>query len=157
VLQEQRANPQPANPQPEFERRVLQRMQEAIAPAWWLSALNDLRGPTVTYEGDANFQGAPLLHRYLDLYFKYALEHPVEPAEQMSSNQPTIAKFALQNGLLVPPMVIFNAPTLTLLLEAEDASDGPQTLHELVDAYHLSAAEIMEQVIPVFSVVSYGM
>jgi len=34
---------QRSDPQPDFERRTLQRLQNALAPVWWLSALSDLR------------------------------------------------------------------------------------------------------------------
>ncbi|QNV57061.1 Putative epoxidase LasC [Paenibacillus polymyxa E681] len=37
--------------QPNFERKVLQRMQEAIEPAWWLSSVADLRWNGVTHVG----------------------------------------------------------------------------------------------------------
>ncbi|GHO45717.1 NAD(P)/FAD-dependent oxidoreductase [Ktedonospora formicarum] len=142
---------QQRNPQPDFERRTLQRMQEAaITSAWWLSALNDLRGSGVEYKGEEGPQGVQLLHCYLDLYFKYALEHPVAPASALKTCQPTVAKLALMNGLLVPPKEVFNASTLTLLLEEETSTDDSRRLHELVDAYNLSPEAIMEQVLPAF-------
>lgn len=31
------------HPEPQFERQVLLRMQQAIEPAWWLSSVADLR------------------------------------------------------------------------------------------------------------------
>jgi hypothetical protein len=141
---------QRSDPQPDFERRTLQRLQNALAPAWWLSALSDLRGPHVTYEGVGKPLDVALLNRYLDLYSLYALEHPVEETQSLSSDQPTFVKFILLNGLIVPPQAIFNVPTFTLLLEAEATSEGEQTLHKLVENYQLPPAEILEQVVPAF-------
>ena len=139
------------NPQPDFERRTLQRMQDAISPAWWLSAISDLRNPQVTYEGGDEPQDVALIHRYLDLYYIYAQEHPVANELVMSSPQPTLIKFILLNGLSFPPMAIFNAPTFSLLLDAEAASEGPHVLHDLVEKYQLSPAEILEKIVPAFS------
>jgi hypothetical protein len=142
---------QKSDPQPDFERRTLTLMQEAIAPAWWLSVISDLRGSKVTYEGDEMPQGAPFIHCYLDTYFKYALEHMVENAQALSSPLPTIAKFALLHGLLVPPAAVFNTPTLMLLLEAEDASEGPHTLRESMAKSLIAPEAIMETILPNFA------
>jgi 2-polyprenyl-6-methoxyphenol hydroxylase-like FAD-dependent oxidoreductase len=142
---------QQRDPQPNFEQNTLQRMQNAISPAWWLSAVSDLRSPHVTYEGEDEPQNVALIHRYLDLYYIYAQEHPVEAALSLSAEQPTPVKFLLLNGLAFPPAAIFNVPTFTLLLDAEAASSEPQILQQLVDKYQLSLAEILEQVVPAFS------
>ncbi len=145
-LQEQKNNPQP-----DFERRTLKRMQEeAIAPAWWLSVINDLRGVKVNYEGNEMPQGVALLHRYMDLYFQYALEHPVEEAEVLSSHLPTIAKLFLLNGLLFPPNTVFNTSTLMILLKEEETLEEPHTLRQLVEQSSLSPDAVMESILPTF-------
>lgn len=139
------------DPQPDFERKTLQRLQDAVSPAWWLSAVSDLRNPHVTYEGADKPQDTALIHRYLDLYYIYAQEHPVEDVLSLSSPQPTLVKFILLNGLTFPPMAIFNAPTFSLLLDAEATSKEPHVLHALVEKYQLSPAEILEKVLPALS------
>ncbi|GHO98942.1 hypothetical protein KSF_089900 [Reticulibacter mediterranei] len=137
-------------PEADFELAVLKKMQDAIAPAWWLSAISDMRGPGVIYEGPGKPQGVKLLHQYIDSYYGYALEHPVAEAQSITSPLPTIAKFFLMNGLILPPAAIFNAPTLALLLEAEAAFGGQQLLHQRVQEYGISPAEILDQVVPQF-------
>jgi hypothetical protein len=53
------------------------------------------------------------------LYYGYALEHPVAEVQSITSPLPTIAKYFLMNGLILPPAAVFNVSTLILLLEAE--------------------------------------
>jgi len=146
---------QQSHPQPHFERRTLQRMQEATHPAWWLSAIADLRWSGVTYVGQEPPQGVELVHRYLDLYLDYATEHPLELASNgkrdLSSPQPAYAKYFLMNVLVVPPPVVFNATTFALLLEAEASSEEPHRSHELTQDSHLPLAEILAEVLPSFS------
>jgi 2-polyprenyl-6-methoxyphenol hydroxylase-like FAD-dependent oxidoreductase len=142
---------QQQHPQPDFERRTLQRMQDAISLAWWFSAVSDMRNPHVRYEGVDQPQDVALIHCYLDLYYKYSQEHPVAMELSMSVPQPTLIKFILLSGLMIPPVAIFNAPTFSLLLDEEAASDEPQVLHELTERYQLSPAEILEKIIPAFS------
>ncbi len=141
---------QQQKPQEDFERQVLQQMQEVLAPAWWLSALSDLRNPKVTYDGPDKPQNAPLLHHYLDLYYLYAQEHPVSPEESMSSPQPTLIKFVLLNMLAFPPSAIFNAPTFSLLLDAEATSKGPHLLHQFIESSQMSPSQVLEQFVPAF-------
>ena len=62
---------QQSAPHPGFERHVLGRMQEAIAPAWWLSSVSDLATPGVTYTGSSPLRSVRLIQCYLDLYLKY--------------------------------------------------------------------------------------
>ena len=146
---------QQSHPQAHFERRTLQRMQEATYSAWWLSAIADLRWSGVTYVGQEPPQGIELVHTYLDLYLDYATEHPLEPASNgkpdLSSPQPTRVKYFLMNGQVIPPQVVFNATTFALLLEAEASSEEPQRLHELTQDYHLPLAEVLAEVLPSFS------
>jgi hypothetical protein len=69
----------------------------------------------------------------------------------MSSALPTVAKFALLNGLITPPAAIFNEPTFALLLKEESTSEGPHVLQTVVQEYRLSLAEILEKILPTFS------
>jgi 2-polyprenyl-6-methoxyphenol hydroxylase-like FAD-dependent oxidoreductase len=138
------------HPHADCERQTLRRMKEAIASAWWLSVISDLCGANGTYEGPGKPHGVSLIHRYLDCYFTYSLEHPVGLAQALQTDQPNLVKFVLLNELTLPPVVIFHAPMFNLLLDAEAASDGPHILQKLVDDYQLSSEEILEQIVPLF-------
>ncbi len=59
-----------SNPQPDFERRVFQRIQKAIAPAWWLSSISDLRWDGVEHSDAHVLQGAAFAQKYINLYSK---------------------------------------------------------------------------------------
>ncbi len=146
---------QQKNPQPDFERRTLQRMQTIIDPAWWLSTIADLRWPGVTYSGQEPPKGVNLLHKYIDQYIIYALTHGEmhlpDGRPDLRSPQPTFLKYLLMNGLVIPPLVVFNEVTFALLLEAELATEGPHLLHELTQEYHLPLKEILAQVVPSFA------
>jgi 2-polyprenyl-6-methoxyphenol hydroxylase-like FAD-dependent oxidoreductase len=146
---------QQQHPQPDFERRTHQRMQEIIDPAWWLSAIADLRWPGATYAGQNPPQGVKLIHAYIDRYVRYALEHPemLKPGDRpdLRSPRPTLLKFFMMNGLVIPPQVVFNEATFALLLEAEAASEGLHPLHERTQEYHLPLKEILALVLPSFS------
>ena len=61
------------------------------------------------------------------------------------------ARLKEAEALTLPPIAIFNAPTFSLLLDFEAASEGPQVLHELVERYQLPPAEILEKIVPTFS------
>ena len=56
--------------QPGFELRVLQQMQDAIYPAWWRSAIDDLLWPSVTHSGPEQLKDVSFLHKYFDLCLK---------------------------------------------------------------------------------------
>ncbi len=53
--------------------------------------------------------------------------------------------------LLLPLQVVFNATTYQLLLEIEAAQEGPHRLQELTDEYHLLLGEILNEILPTFS------
>lgn len=149
-LQEQQHHPNPY-----FERRTLQRMQEATYPAWWLSAIADLRWPGVTYHGQEPPQGVELIQRYQDLYLDYMMAHPEEPGPDgkpdLSSPLPTRSKYLLMNALVASPHLVFNVSTFALLLEVEAATEGQHRLQEMAQAYHLPLADILAKVVPSFS------
>jgi hypothetical protein len=146
---------QQKHPRPDFEHRTLQRMQEATRPAWWLSAIADLRWPGVTYVGQEAPQGVELVQRYLDLYLDYAMAHQEESALEgrpdLSSPQPALSKYFLMNTLLTSPQIVFNASTFAFLLEVEASTAEPHRLHELTQDYHLPLAEVLATVLPSFS------
>jgi hypothetical protein len=146
---------QQTNPQPDFERRTLQRMQTMIDPAWWLSTIADLRWSGVTYAGQEPPKGVQLLHCYLDQYVTYALTHENVPLPDgrpdMHTPRPTLLKYLMMNGLVIPPLVVFNEVTFALLLEAELATEGPHRLHELTHEYHRPLKEILAELVPSFA------
>lgn len=61
-------------PQPNFERKVLQRTHDAIEPAWWLSSVADLRWNGVTHVGAEPLKGVSFAQKYFDLYVKQAVK-----------------------------------------------------------------------------------
>ncbi|MBO0795266.1 MAG: hypothetical protein J2P36_30595, partial [Ktedonobacteraceae bacterium] len=142
---------QQSSPQSGFERYVLQRMQEAIAPAWWLSSVSDLNTPGVTYTGSSPLRGVRLIQLYLDLYLKYAPVHDRELIQKGMQGQTYMLKNFLMNGLLISPREVINAPTLATLLALEEASVEQQLLTELLQGYPGSIEAILDEIIPDFS------
>ncbi|WP_084654986.1 FAD-dependent oxidoreductase [Nocardia altamirensis] len=106
---------------PGFEQAVLQRIQRASYPAWWLSSLEDLRWPGVEHSGGTAFEGVALLHKYFDL----ALERMTQQfAHRGADFDPTFLSYFAMTGLLVPPGEVINAGMLDALLS------GPSTAAE---------------------------
>jgi 2-polyprenyl-6-methoxyphenol hydroxylase-like FAD-dependent oxidoreductase len=148
---------------PDFERRTLTSFQEAIEPAWWLQAIADLRWAKVTYTGQNAPEKVPLLHRYLDLYTEEATKrmeqfiatsNPNDPPPQIDlfSPQPSIVSLAMVvNELVLSPKVVFNPTTYRLLLEIEAAQEAPHLLQQMTDEYHLPLDEILDKLLPTFS------
>ncbi|GHO70768.1 hypothetical protein KSC_096600 [Ktedonobacter sp. SOSP1-52] len=89
---------QQSYPHPGFERYALQRMQEAIAPAWWLSSVSDLNTPGVTYTGSSPLRGVRLIQLYLDLYLKYGPVLDRELIQKGMLGQTYMLKNFLMNG-----------------------------------------------------------
>jgi hypothetical protein len=158
TLKEQRKQPHP-----DFERRTLASFQEAIEPAWWLQAIADLRWSEVTYTGQNTPEGVPLVHRYLDLYTEEATKrmeqfmaahNPNDPLPPLDlfSPQPSFISQALITEIMLSPRVVFNPTTYRLLLEIEAAQEGPHLLQHLTDEYHLPLDEILDKLLPVFSI-----
>lgn len=155
---------QQSNPQPDFELRVLKSMREAAQPAWWLDAIVDLSWAGVTYSGQEPPKAATLLQRYLDLYVQEATKNMIKDLEQTNSNnnrppsapdpfspQPSMLSYVLVIDLVLSPTVIFNAITYRLLLNAEAKQEGPHLLQNATEQYKLSLEEILNEVIPKFS------
>jgi hypothetical protein len=148
------------HPQAGFERRALQRMQEAIAPAWWLSSVSDLSVPGVTYTGSSPLRGVRLIQLYLDLYLKYAPVLDRELIQKGMQGQTYMLKNFLMNGLLISPREVINARTLATLLavgEASGASEEQQLLVELLHSYPQRFEDILDEIIPDFSLSFEGL
>ncbi|GCE31934.1 hypothetical protein KDA_74180 [Dictyobacter alpinus] len=145
-LQEQQSQPRPG-----FERYVLQRMQQAIDPAWWLSSVSDLNAQGVTYTGHSPVRGVRLVQLYLDLYLKYAPVLDRELLQQGKYGQTYLLKNFLMNGLLISPCEVINARVLAALLAVGGASEEGRLLAELLQGYPQRFEEILDDIIPDFS------
>lgn len=154
------------NPQPHFERRTLASFQEAIEPAWWTSAVADLRWPGVTYTGQKPPKAVKLVQCYLDLYLQEATRCMEEQALQESDSppvkpdlfapQPSFLAYSLMNGLTLSPRVIFNATTYRQLLAIEAIQEGPHRLQNLTEQYHRPLEDILDDVLPEFLLTFYS-
>ena len=119
-LEEQRRNPQP-----NFERHVLQRMQEAIEPAWWLSSISDLRWKGVEHVGATPLKGVAFAQKYMDLFIKKAMEFPTN-----GNNHIFMLQFMMAS-LVLPPSKFFNAEILTMILNDNGSPEEEQLRAEL--------------------------
>jgi 2-polyprenyl-6-methoxyphenol hydroxylase-like FAD-dependent oxidoreductase len=141
---------QQSSPHPGFERHVLGRMQEAIAPAWWLSSVSDLNTPGVTYTGSSPLRGVRLIQCYLDLYLKYAPVLDRELLQEGMQGQTYMFKNFLMHGLLISPREVMNTRVLATLLAVGEASEERQLLAELLQGYPQRFEAILDEIIPDF-------
>lgn len=138
-------------PQPGFERHVLQQMQEAIYPAWWRSAIEDLLWPGVTHSGPEPLKGVPLLHKYFELCLKKSTQK-LESSQQKGEFNPLFFKYFMMNWLFISPREVINADMLDTLLEDETPSEKQAILAELFQGYeHRPIDEVLDEVVPNFS------
>lgn len=142
---------QQSNPQPAFERRVLQRMQEAIAPAWWLSSVADLSVAGVTYTGPAPLKGVQLIQQYFNLYLKYALLQDMEQLQKGDFMQTYFAKYTMMTGLLISPREVINAQMLITILTAGEDSAEQKLLAGLFQSSPQHFEAMLDEIIPDFS------
>jgi hypothetical protein len=71
-LKEQREHPRP-----DFERRFQRRLAKIVAIPWMLASRGDLRWSEVTVSGTPLPRSFPIVHRYLELVMRCAVEDPV--------------------------------------------------------------------------------
>lgn len=119
-LEEQRCNPQP-----HFERYVLNRMQEAIEPAWWLSSISDLRWKGVEHVGAMPLKGVTFAQKYIDLFTKKAMQLAA------NGNSRFYLTLFLMVSLVLPPSKFFNATILTMILDDNGSPEEKQLRAEL--------------------------
>ncbi|MBO0777998.1 MAG: hypothetical protein J2P37_04140, partial [Ktedonobacteraceae bacterium] len=137
--------------QPGFERLVHQRMQDAIYPAWWRSAIEDLRWPGVTHSGSESLKGVPLLHRYFDLCLKLSTRQIVKQMQTGDFN-PLFMNYFMMNWLFISPREVINADMLAALLETVTPEEKQALLAELFEEYgHDNIEAILDEVVPAFS------
>lgn len=132
------------------EQRLLQQMQESIYPAWWRSALEDLRWPGVTHSGPEQIKGRELLHRYFDFCLKQATEKFGEAAQTGSFN-PRYMDYLMMNWLFISPRAVVNTDMLNFLLESETPARRQAILDHIFEGYDQTRiAEILEEIVPDF-------
>ncbi|KAA2302470.1 FAD dependent oxidoreductase, partial [Clostridioides difficile] len=90
------------HPEPQFERQVLLRMQQAIEPAWWLSSVADLRWKGVEHVGPSRMKGVAFAQKYINLFTKQAMKK----ASQENNKHLFFTQF-LMNALILPPSEYF--------------------------------------------------
>ncbi|GGG68977.1 NAD(P)/FAD-dependent oxidoreductase [Paenibacillus radicis (ex Gao et al. 2016)] len=139
-LKEQRSNPQP-----QFERRVLERMQQAVEPAWWISSVSDLRWKGVEHTGAEALKGVAFAHKYIDLYTKKATKLAIEKDFSMYG-----AMF-MMNSLVLPPNEFFNAKILTMLLDDDGSYEEQQLRAQLAESDPQRFQARIEELIPSFN------
>lgn len=142
-LREQRGHFQPG-----FERRVLQQMQEAIYPAWWLSALEDLRWPGVIHSGGEPFKGVRVLHRYFDLALKRMTDQFANPQHGFN---PRLLNYMLMTALLVAPRDVVNIEMLRTLLENESHAGQQAFLTDMFQGYTQPIEAVLNEIVPAAS------
>ncbi|MCU4823294.1 FAD dependent oxidoreductase [Bacillus cereus] len=112
---------------PGFERKVLQRMQQAIEPAWWLSSIADLRWKGVEHVGVVPLKGVKFVQKYFDLYLKQAVKQANE------GNSSMLQKYIMMNGLVYSPHEIINSDVLRMLINEDESSEENELLNELLN------------------------
>lgn len=131
------------NPQPHFEQRVLQGLQDVLEPAWWLMCVYDLQWSGVEYHGQP-LEGIDFAQEYLDLLLK----------QTVSSND--VESFLLYwgvNSLLFSPHILFNDHLASSVLAASSKMDY-EKISALLQEKSLSLKEQLKQ-IPSFSKASF--
>lgn len=138
-------------PRNSFERRVLQRMQEAIYPAWWRSAIEDLRWLGVVHSGPEPLKNVALLHRYFDLCLKQSTRKVMQQMQTGNFNPQSMSYF-MMNWLFVSPRDVINADMLAYLLEEETPEEKQAALDTLFEGYdQRNIAAILDEIVPPFA------
>ncbi|WP_051727880.1 NAD(P)/FAD-dependent oxidoreductase [Nocardia brasiliensis] len=128
---------------PGGELDMLRRLQQASYPAWWLSALEDLRWPGVEHRGGLAFARIPLLHKYFDL----ALERMTQQfAGDGTAFDPTLLTFFAMTGLIAAPADVVNETMLKALLNGAD-TDAQQTLRAELAGYGDEIATVLAEAV----------
>ncbi|MEB9612845.1 FAD dependent oxidoreductase [Bacillus cereus] len=130
---------------PRFERKVLQRMQQAIEPAWWLSSIADLRWKGVEHVGAVPLKGVKFAQKYFDLYLKQAVKQANE------SNSSMLQKYIMMNGLVHSPHEIINSDMLRMLINGDEFSEENELLNELGEVNKKPMQERIHELIPSFT------
>lgn len=111
---------------PQFERKVLHRMQQAIEPAWWLSSVADMRWKGVEPGGSFELKGVAFGQKYINLFTKQAMKK----AKQENDNQFFFMQF-LMNALILPPHEYFKKEVLEMILDDNGSEEEMELRAEL--------------------------
>jgi len=114
------------HPEPQFERQVLLRMQQAIEPAWWLSSVADLRWKGVEHVGPSRMKGVAFAQKYINLFTKQAMKK----ASQENNNHLFFTQF-LMNALILPPSEYFKGEILNMILNDNGSEEEMELRAEL--------------------------
>lgn len=130
-----------------FERTVLQRMQEAIDPAWWLSSAADLRWKGTQYVGAMPLKGVSFAQKYFDLYLKRAIKLVKE-----EHNPSMFLQFFMMNSLVISPQEVINVHVLNTLIQGDGSAEEEALLAELGDVEDEQKLQArLEELVPTFS------
>jgi 2-polyprenyl-6-methoxyphenol hydroxylase-like FAD-dependent oxidoreductase len=124
------------HPEPQFERKALLRMQQAIEPAWWLSSVADMRWKGVEHGGPYELKGVPFAQKYINLFTKQAMKK----ADQEQDNQLFFMQF-LMNALILPPNEYFKKEVLDMILD----DNGSEEEMELRAALGVQDPDLFQQ------------
>ncbi|WP_258166134.1 hypothetical protein [Paenibacillus sp. PCH8] len=113
-------------PDTQFEREVLIRMQKAIEPAWWLSSVADMRWKGVEHAGPFELKGVTFGQKYINLFTKHAMKK----AYQEKDNQLFFMQF-LMNALILPPSEYFKKEVLDMILDDNGSEEEMELRAEL--------------------------
>lgn len=125
------------NDGPAFERVVLARMLRDSYPAWWLSALEDLRWPGVRHIGGVPIKRIALLHKYFDL----AVERMTH--EYANPDDPSAMNYMAMTGLLIPPSAVVNGAVLEAMLAGAD-TEAAHELRTEIGEYGDNVADLLD-------------
>lgn len=113
-------------PEAQFERKALLRMQQAIEPAWWLSSVADMRWKGVEHGGPVELKGVTFAQKYINLFTKQAMKK----AAQEKDNQLFFMQF-LMNALILPPSEYFKKEVLDMILDDNGSEEEMELRAEL--------------------------
>ncbi|GAB6927783.1 FAD-dependent monooxygenase [Paenibacillus sp. JCM 10914] len=126
---------------PRSEQTVLKKMQEATAPAWWLSCVADLRWPGVRYEGTLSIKGMAFAQTVLDFMQEQAFGH-----QQME----VFGEYMMVNSLISSPSDLFNAERILALMQADTSGENQVWLKRVLHKEHMTLSSFLKAVIPAF-------
>lgn len=132
-------------PDPQFEREVLLRMQKAIEPAWWLSSVADMRWKGVEHAGPFKLKGVTFGQKYINLFTKQAMKK----ADQEKNNQLFFMQF-LMNALILPPSEYFKKEVLDMILDDNGSQEEMELRAELGVQDPEFFQQRLDQILPTF-------
>ncbi|UOQ84562.1 NAD(P)/FAD-dependent oxidoreductase [Gracilibacillus salinarum] len=129
-----------------FEHHVLQRMQQAIEPAWWLSSIEDLRWRGVEHVGNVPLKGVTFAQKYFNLYLRHAMKQAKEENDLSMFHQ-----YMKMNGLIDSPSEIINPEMLNTLITGDGSPEEEAVLAELGELDMNKMQKRLNELMPSFS------